>query len=142
MQSEALEIVMKLEESTIGESVVGMNQIQEQLANLTLQHQDIKKGKEEHTDIWCTRCHRDGHTKDTCPFFRNYLLSGDPNPLSSGGVPWCHICQFYGHQHEECSYMQKMVSNPTNLYYSFCCSVRHEDTDCWAYDPLQERTYN
>ena len=44
-KSEALEIVMKLEASHIGETTVGMNHIQEQLANLTLQLQDIKKEK-------------------------------------------------------------------------------------------------
>ena len=45
-QAEALEIVMKLEASPIAETSVGMAQIQNQLANLTLQLQDIKKGKE------------------------------------------------------------------------------------------------
>ena len=63
-QSEALEIAMKLEASPIAEIVVGMNQIQVQLENLTLQLQDIKKEKEEHDDLWCTRCHVDGHTKE------------------------------------------------------------------------------
>ena len=37
-----------------------------------LQLQDIKKAKEDRDDIWCTRCHAGGHTKDTCPNFRNY----------------------------------------------------------------------
>ena len=68
-QSEALEITMKLEASPIGETAVEMNQIQEQLANLTLQLQDIKKDKEYHDNLWCTRCHAGGHTKDTCPTF-------------------------------------------------------------------------
>ena len=68
-QSEDLEIMMKLEASSIGETVVGMNQIYAQLANLTLQLQDIKKENEEHDYLWCTRCHMDGHTKDTCPTF-------------------------------------------------------------------------
>jgi len=45
-QGEALEIAMKLEASPIGETGVGMAQIQKQLANLTLQLHDIKKGKE------------------------------------------------------------------------------------------------
>ena len=36
-QSEALETTMKLEALMVGETVVGMNQIQEQLANITLQ---------------------------------------------------------------------------------------------------------
>ena len=36
MQNEALDMAMKLEASPIGETTVGMNQIQVQLANLTL----------------------------------------------------------------------------------------------------------
>ena len=63
-QSEALEIAMKLEASPVGENVVGMNQIQTQLTNLMLQLQDIKKGKENHKELWCTRGHAEGHTKD------------------------------------------------------------------------------
>ena len=50
-QREDLEIAMKLEASPIGENAVGMNQIQTQLVNLTLQLQDIKKGKEQCKDI-------------------------------------------------------------------------------------------
>ena len=52
--SEALETMMKLEASLVGESTFGMNQIQAQLANLTLQLQDIKKAKEDRDDLWCT----------------------------------------------------------------------------------------
>ena len=37
---------MKLEASPVRENAVRMNQIQTQLENLTLQLQDIKKGKE------------------------------------------------------------------------------------------------
>ena len=91
-QSEALEIAMKLEASPVGETTVEMNQIQVHLANMILQLQDIKKAKEDRENIWCTRCHADRHTKDTCPTFQNYLLSGSPNPLSCTGVPWCCIC--------------------------------------------------
>ena len=88
---------MKLEYSLLGENEIGMNQIQMQLANLTLQLQDINKGKEHHEEFWCTRCRVDGHTKDYCPNYQNYLLSRVPNPLSCGSVPWCHIFQLYGH---------------------------------------------
>ena len=83
---------MKLEASPIGESTVGMNQIEAQLANLMLQLQDIKKEKENRDDLWCTHFHADGHTKDTCLTFQNYLLSGAPNPLSCASIPWCRIC--------------------------------------------------
>ena len=88
---------MKLEASPTGETIVGMNEIQPQLANLMLQLQDIKKVKEYHDDLWCTHCHAGRHTKDTCPTFQNYLLSGAPNPLSGAGAPWSHIYQVYGH---------------------------------------------
>ena len=43
MQNEALEMAMKLEASPIGETVVGMNQIQAQLTNLTLQLQILRR---------------------------------------------------------------------------------------------------
>ena len=55
--SEALEIAMKLETSLIGKTGVGMNQIQSQLENLTIQLQYIKKGREHREEILCTRCH-------------------------------------------------------------------------------------
>ena len=58
-QREDLEITMKLEALSVGETAVGMNQIQAQLANLMLQLQDIKKTKEDHDDLWCTWCHAD-----------------------------------------------------------------------------------
>ena len=126
-QSEALETVMRLEASPKGETMVGMNEIQAQLANLTLQLQDIKKAKEDRDDLWCTQCHVDGHTKDTCLTFRNYLLSGASNPLSCAGIPWCRICQVYGHRHENCEYMQNMVTKAENMYCTFCQSVGHDD---------------
>ena len=109
-QSEALETAMKLEALPVGETAVRMNHIRAQLANMMLQLQYIKKSKEDRDDIWCTRCHASKHTKDTCPAFQNHLLLGCLNPLSSVDAPWCHICQVYGHQHENCVYMQKMVT--------------------------------
>ena len=78
---------MKLEASPVGETAVGMNQIQAQLANLTLQLQDIKKAKEDRDDIWCTHFHASEHNKHTYPTFRNYLLSGTPNLLSGAAAP-------------------------------------------------------
>ena len=54
-QTEALELKMKLEASPISNGAAGMVQIQSQLANLTIQLQDIKKGKESHKDLWCIK---------------------------------------------------------------------------------------
>ena len=46
MQTEVIELAMKLEASPIGDGTTGMIQIQSQLANMTIQLQDIKRGKE------------------------------------------------------------------------------------------------
>ena len=133
---------MKLEASLVGETTIGMNQSQVQLGNLTVQLKDIKKTKEDRDDIWCTHCHANGHTKDTCLTFQNYLLSRAPSPLSGAGAPWCCIFQVYGHRHENCDHMQKMVTKEESLYYTFCRSVGHDEKNCHAYDLLQERTYD
>ena len=53
-QSEALEIAMKLEASPVGENATSRNQIETQPMNLTLQLQDMKKGKQNHEEFWCT----------------------------------------------------------------------------------------
>ncbi|CAF4129484.1 unnamed protein product [Adineta steineri] len=55
-QSEALEIAMRLEASSMSESALGMDQLQQQLVNITLELQSLKKGKEVHEEIWCTTC--------------------------------------------------------------------------------------
>lgn len=91
LQAEALEIAMKLEASPTGETSVGMAQVHNQLANLTLQLQDMKKGKEVREDIWCIKC-KEGHHKDQCPIFQEHLIGGAPNPLNHGASPWCEIC--------------------------------------------------
>ena len=46
---------MKSEASLIVETSSRMAQIQNQLANLTLQLQDMKKGKEVSEEVWCTK---------------------------------------------------------------------------------------
>ena len=97
-QTEELELEMKLEASPIGNGTVGMIQIQSQLANLTIHLQDIKRGREVQEDLWCTRCHSNGHTKDECPAYMNYVLSGASNTLGAQGFPWCNICQTRGHR--------------------------------------------
>ena len=53
-QTEALELEMKLEASPIGDGAAGLIQIQSQLANLTIQIQEIKRGKEVQEYLWCT----------------------------------------------------------------------------------------
>ena len=60
-----------------------MAQTQSQLANMSLQIQDIKKGKEVCEDVWCTRCKSKGHHKDLCPTSIDYIASGALNPLNT-----------------------------------------------------------
>ena len=102
LQTEGLELAMKMEASPIGDGVAGMVHIQLQLANLTIHLQDIKKGKESHEDLWCTKCRTDRHIKDNYPTFMNYVSSGAPNPLNGHGLPWCHICHSIGNRDKEC----------------------------------------
>ena len=76
-QSEVLEIAMKLESTPMGESSSGMNQILSQLTSLSLQVEDMKKdkGKYKREDIWCVICRSEGHDKEHCPLFNEYLAS-------------------------------------------------------------------
>ena len=74
-------MAMKLEALPIAKKTMGMAQIQNQLANLTLQLQDIKKGKEIREEVWCSKCRTEGHSREHCPVFAEYLASGAPNPL-------------------------------------------------------------
>ena len=72
---------MKLEAPLIAEISARMVEIQNQLPNLTLQLQDIKNGKEVREEVWCTKCRIEGHSREHCLVFAEYLAIGEPNPL-------------------------------------------------------------
>ena len=80
-QSESLEIVMRLEASPVSDSMMGMDQLQKQLVNITLELQSLKKGKEVREEVCYTRCRTKGHSKEQCLVFAQYLVSGTLNPL-------------------------------------------------------------
>ena len=82
---------MKLEASLVEETGVGMMQIQSQLSNLTLQLQDIKKGKEIQEELWCTRCITEIYHKYNYLALMKYVASGAPNPMSTEGMYWCQV---------------------------------------------------
>ena len=84
---EELELAMKVDASPIGDGATGMIRIQSRLANLTIQLQDMKRGKEAHEDIWCTRCQTDGHTKYEILTYMNYISSSGSNTLNNQGLP-------------------------------------------------------
>jgi hypothetical protein len=110
LQAEALKITMKLQSSPMGESILGMSQILSQLTILSLQVEDMKKdkGKDKREDIWCIRFKSEGHDKENCPLFHEYLASGATSPLNQITLPWCEVCR---NQHcpGECYYLKKYV---------------------------------
>ena len=139
-QTKVLELEMKLESSPTSDGTAGMVQIQSQLDNLMMQLQNIKKGKESQEDLWCKKYRMDGHTKDNCLTYMNYIASGAPNPLSAHGLPWCRICLSRGHHDKEILYLQNFVSTPANLFCKLCKLVGHEEMDYRAYRLLKENT--
>ena len=52
-QQEALEIAMKLETAPV-EDNSGIAQIQVQLVAMALELRDMKRGKTDHEEVWCT----------------------------------------------------------------------------------------
>jgi hypothetical protein len=56
-QEELVEIAMFLEATPGGaETLVGSTQVKSQLANLTMQLQDMENSKVVHKNVWCTKC--------------------------------------------------------------------------------------
>ncbi len=64
---------------------LGVQQIHAQLKNLCLEMQSLKQDKtvrlEVCEEIWCLKCKGQGHEKDHCPVFANYIVGGGPMPL-------------------------------------------------------------
>ena len=114
-QQEALEIAMKLETTPV-EDNSGIAQIQAQLAAMALELCDMKKGKTDRKEFWCTQCQIECHDKEQCPVVRNYLNTGAPN-LFNPTVLYCEICQTTGqHRPENCYLLQWYVQVPKNPY--------------------------
>ena len=66
--------------------------------------QDRTTRPEVHDEVWCIKCKGQGHDKDHCPVFANYLMGGGPMPLiveAQAGPSvvlalWCMIFQIGG----------------------------------------------
>ena len=130
---------MKLKASPIGDGTAGMIQILSQMANLTIQLQDIKRGKEVQEGLQCTQCRTNGHTKGDFLDYMNYISSDAPSPLSTQGMPWCNIYQTRGHHDVDCMFLQKMVCTPVSLCCKFCRSVGHDEKYCRTYQLMREK---
>jgi hypothetical protein len=66
------------------------------------------KEKDKREDIWCIRCKMEGHDKEHCPLFQDYLASEAPIPLKQVTLPWCEVCR-NRHCLGECYYMKNYV---------------------------------
>jgi len=91
-----------------------------QLKNLCLEMKILKQDSalwlEACEEVWCIKCKGQGHDKDHCPMFTNYLEGGGPMPLrleaqaglSMAPALWCAICQIGGkHMMDNCHLLQK-----------------------------------
>jgi hypothetical protein len=128
---------MNLEAYSIRD-IGGMVQVQTQLDSLTIQLAEITKRKEKQEQVWCTKCRTEGHHKDECPTFVQYLVTGETNPLPRGG--FYEICKKWGHHPTKCPLLQKYQSMPRNLFCNLCKSIGHEQKDCHAFDLMREHT--
>lgn len=84
-QMEASEISMRLHETPMQDPNLGVQQIHMRLKNLCLEMQSLKQDRtakpKAHEEVWCVECKGQGHEKDHCPVFANYLARGGPMPL-------------------------------------------------------------
>lgn len=136
-QAEALEIAMKLEASPIRNNHVGVEKIEIQLGNLTLELQDLKKDKETKLEVWCKKCKEEGHYKDEFPVFKDYLASGVHNQLNPG--LWCNICRERGQHHsDDCYLLQKYVQTLKQIFCNFCRSIGHDEKNFQSYYLMME----
>jgi len=74
-----------------------------QLYNLYIEMQSLKQDKivrpKVHEEVWCLKCKGQGHDKDHCSVFANYIAGGGQMPLmpeaqegpSVGPAFWCAI---------------------------------------------------
>lgn len=119
---------------------LGVQQIHAQLQNFCLKMQSLMQDRtaqpEAREEVWCLKCKGQGHDKDHCPVFVNYVVVGGPMPLqieataepSAGSALWYAICQVARkHTTDNCHLLQKFVQTPQQLFCNFCQSVGHDE---------------
>lgn len=152
-QAEALEMEMRLHETPIQDLGLGVQKIHAQLQNLCLEMQSLKQDgitwPEAHEEVWCIKCKGQGHDKDHCQVFKNYLAGGGLMPLrlkaqaGPSAVPalWCVISQIGGkHTTTNCHLLQKYTQMTQQLFCNFCRSVGHDERTCRSYEIIMDQT--
>jgi hypothetical protein len=79
-QVEALRVAMQLEENQYKKTYPTIQELKEDLKNLTVQLNQ-NKSREKREVVWCTLCRSEGHHKNECLKFAQYLGVGLPNPF-------------------------------------------------------------
>ena len=102
-QVAALQASLQLEENQYQKTDPTIEELKEDLKNLTFQLNQ-NKGKEKIEVVWCTTCSTEGHHKNECPTFAQYMAIVLPNPLPTRG-PWCESCKTHGHGPCHCPMM-------------------------------------
>jgi hypothetical protein len=109
-QEEALQASLQLEENQYQKTDPAIEEMKEDLKNLTFQLNQ-NKSKDKREVVWCTTCRTKGHQKNECLTFMQYMAIELPNPLSTGGLR-CEICKTQGHDPYHCPMMQKYQTVP------------------------------
>ena len=96
---------MQLEEKQYQKTDPAIEELKEDLKNITFQLNQ-NKSKEKREVVWCTTCRTEGHHKNACPTFAQYMETCLSNPLLTRGL-WREICKTHGHDPYHFPMMQK-----------------------------------
>ena len=73
---------MRLHETPIQDPGLRVQKIHVKLQNLSLEMKSLKQDRtprsEAREEVWCSKCKGQGHDKDHCLVFVNYLAGGGP----------------------------------------------------------------
>jgi hypothetical protein len=138
MQVEALQESLQFEENQYQKIDPTIEELKEDMKNLTFQL-NHNRGKEKREFVWCTTCRIEGHHKNECVTFSQYMEIGISNPFPKGGL-WCEIRKTNGHDPYHFPMMQKYQKIPNISYCNFFKSVCHDDKDCRKMDLMREGT--
>jgi hypothetical protein len=139
-QVEALQPSLQPKENQYQKTYPSIEELKEDLKNLTFQVNQ-NKGKEKREVVWCTTCRTKEHHKNECLTFAQYMATGMPNSLPTGGL-WFEICKKQGHDPYQFPTMHKYQTIPKISYCNFFNSVGHHDKYCRTMDIMRERTSN
>jgi hypothetical protein len=81
-QAEALQEALQLEENQYQKTDPTIEELKEDLKNLTFQLNQ-NKGKEKREVVWCTTCRTEGHHKNECPNFHAVHGNRSTKPFSN-----------------------------------------------------------